>query len=51
MFLNTQHGSIILAGASRREVPEALPLAHRIWDSLVSHSTSLWCGTGRGLVE
>ncbi len=35
MFLNTHNGSVILAACSRRELPAALPFAHRLWDVLV----------------
>ena len=35
MFLNTQNGSTILAACSRKELPMALPFAHRLWDVLV----------------
>ena len=40
MFLNTQNGSTILAACSRKELPMALPFAHRLWDVLVLNGAS-----------
>jgi hypothetical protein len=41
MFLNTQNGSTILAACSRKELPMALPFAHRLWDVLVLNGAPL----------